>query len=166
MHQPRLRRTGWVFLLALSGVGCGDPHSGSVGYEGGAKGCNRPPYSSDCVRELDNRASSGDSQAARDLALHRFWDLEKRDRKTLRLLRLWARNDPGGLPLLSIVLSDSCDKADRVEAIARLEEFMESKEFRTLDKYAQASSRETLARLKGTVETRPEKCDDLEKEAG
>lgn len=64
-------------------------------------------------------AENGDFAAAESLALDAFWGDEETPATTLKWMRLWARGEDDALPLLTWLLSRSCDQEERMEA-ARL----------------------------------------------
>lgn len=62
-------------------------------------------------------AELGDWRAAKALALDAFYGSGPNNVLMLQWMRTWSRGDDGALPLLTWVLSRSCDAADRREAV-------------------------------------------------
>lgn len=142
-----------VFAVGSVLVGCDEPAKTSAA-GGNASG---EQYTQEYQEELLGRARAGDWKAARDLGVHRFVDLGKTDRLTLSLLEQWAAHDPNGLGLLTQLLYLSCDKSDRLKAIALLKTYV-PRGGKFANKYAMASHREIIATWERNVDSALPDC--------
>lgn len=79
---------------------------------------NCPIEADSCYDLLEREAEAGNWKAAARLGHYRAMLNAWRNRKTLGHVRLWFTNDPSGAAIaMSAMLADSCDRADRAEAL-------------------------------------------------
>jgi len=139
-------------ILAISLLGC----------DAAGPNCDSRPYSKACETQLADRASRGDCEAAGHLGLWRMNTLEIDDKTTLALLRQWATCDPNGLPALAELLSGSCNKSHRAEAVVRLKEYMASDAFKQEDGASQAAYPDRIKETEARVDLTFPDCSNLD----
>lgn len=139
-------------ILAISLLGC----------DTAGPTCDSRPYSKACEAQLADRASKGDCEAAGQLGLWRMNTLEIDDKTTLALLRQWASCNPGGLPALAELLSRSCNRTDRAEAVVRMKEYMKSDSFkREEDSESQAGYPDKIKEVEASAKLTHPDCVNL-----